>query len=61
MRKAGRLLAVVAVVFGAAWMLQGLGVTEGSFMSGDMNWFWIGLVLSAVGAMGYFWLSRPAR
>jgi len=58
MRKAGKILAAIAVVVGAVWMLQGLGVAEGSFMTGNMMWFWIGLVVAAGGVLGFFGLSR---
>ena len=61
MRKAGRLLAAVATVVGALWMLQGLGVAEGSFMTGNMNWFWIGLVVAVAGVFGFFSLMRAQR
>ncbi|WP_269933244.1 hypothetical protein [Aminobacter sp. HY435] len=61
MRKAGKILAVIAIAVGAVWMLQGLGVAEGSFMTDDMDWFWIGLVVAAAGVLGLFGLSRPAR
>ena len=29
---------------GLVWMGQGLGYIKGSFMTGQMVWFWIGLV-----------------
>lgn len=36
-------------LFGTVWMLQGLNILPGSFMTGDMTWFWNGLVLDIVG------------
>jgi hypothetical protein len=36
-------LAVVLLLIGLVWMGQGLGYVKGSFMTGQMLWFWIGL------------------
>jgi hypothetical protein len=43
-------VAVLMVLVGAVWIGQGLGYIKGSFMTGDMHWFWIGLVVVVVGA-----------
>lgn len=55
----GLLVLLVGVVFAG----QGLGYIPGSFMSGDMKWFWIGsgmvLVGLVLGAGGLF--RRPGR
>jgi uncharacterized membrane protein HdeD (DUF308 family) len=40
---------VVLVLVGAVWVLQGLGVITGSFMTGQKLWFLIGLVAFLVG------------
>jgi hypothetical protein len=34
---------------GAVFAGQGLGYIPGSFMTGDMHWFWIGLGMILVG------------
>ena len=44
-------LIVLAVLFfltGGVWIGQGLGYIKGSVMTGDMKWFWIGVVLVVV-------------
>ena len=41
----GLLVLLVGVVFAG----QGLGYIPGSFMTGDIRWFWIGLGLIVVG------------
>ncbi|HEV2028146.1 MAG TPA: hypothetical protein VGS16_06385 [Candidatus Dormibacteraeota bacterium] len=55
----GLLILLVGAVFGG----QGLGFIPGSFMSGKMEWFWIGSVMVvlgvALGAAGF--LGRPRR
>lgn len=42
-------IGVVLVVVGAVWLLQGVGVLQGSFMTDQPIWAVIGLVLLAVG------------
>jgi hypothetical protein len=37
--------ATIAALVGLLWILQGLGVLPGSFMSGDTVWAWIGIGL----------------
>jgi hypothetical protein len=41
---------VLLVLLGAVWMGQGLGYIRGSFMTGQMLWFWIGLGCAVLGA-----------
>jgi hypothetical protein len=41
---------VLLLLTGAVWIGQGLGYIKGSFMTGAMQWFWIGLVCAVVGA-----------
>lgn len=61
MRMAGKIFAVLATMVGGVWMLQGLGVAGGSFMTGQMSWFWIGLVVAVVGLGGLYALSGRSR
>jgi len=41
----------LAVVTGGVWIGQGLNLIPGSSMTGDMTWFYIGLVVLAVGVV----------
>ena len=41
-------VAALAALVGLVWVLQGVGMLPGSFMTGDMKWFWIGLALVVV-------------
>jgi len=62
--KAGAVvLAVIMFLVGAVWIGQGLGYIKGSFMTGDMHWFWIGvgLVAAAVILGGGALIYRPRR
>ena len=38
-------IAILMLLTGGVWIGQGLGYIKGSFMIGDMKWFWIGVVL----------------
>jgi len=42
-------LGVLLLLVGLVWVGQGLGYIKGSFMTGDVKWFWIGLVVSVAG------------
>jgi hypothetical protein len=56
-RLAIRIAAVVALLAGAIFFFQGVGVIPGSFMTGRSEWAVIGAALvAAAGAL--FWLSR---
>jgi hypothetical protein len=47
-------LGVVLVVLGLVWVLQGLDVVTGSFMSGQKLWFAIGLLLALGGVASLY-------
>jgi len=55
----GLLVLLAGVVFAS----QGLGYIPGSFMTGDVKWFWIGSAMVviglALGAAGF--IGRPRR
>jgi len=58
-------LAVVGVLVllaGAVFAGQGLGYIPGSYMTGDIKWFWIGSGMVVVGlALGVVGLRRLKR
>lgn len=51
-------LAVVLVAIGLVWTLQGLGVLGGSFMTGQGEWLYIGIVVAVAGAALFVWTVR---
>ena len=54
-------LAVLVLLIGGVFAGQGLGYIPGSFMTGDIHWFWIGGGMIAAGlALGAIAL-RPKR
>jgi hypothetical protein len=52
------LIGALAVLAGGVWMMQGISVLPGSFMSGDPTWFWIGAVTAAGGLGLVAWSHR---
>lgn len=46
-----RAIGVVLIVVGGVWVLQGIGVAQGSVMSGNPLWAVIGAVLVIAGAV----------
>lgn len=51
---------MLLLLLGGVWMGQGLGYIPGSFMTGEMRWFWIGLGCAVVG-LGLVGLGIRAR
>ena len=58
------IVGIVMILLGTVWMLQGVGVLPGSFMSGDAFWARVGSGLMIAGlvvaGLGY-WLGRNRR
>ena len=45
------ILGGLMILMGGVWLLQGIGILPGSFMTGQMLWAVIGAVLLAVGGL----------
>jgi hypothetical protein len=53
-----KIFAVLLMLAGGIWFLQGINILPGSFMTGDPQWAFNGGIMVLVGA-GLFWfLSR---
>ncbi len=52
---------VLLVLAGGVWLLQGLNVLPGSFMTGQPFWAYAGAVCLLVGAGLLFWSLLGAR
>ncbi|GAC1481038.1 MAG: hypothetical protein PVSMB9_06100 [Candidatus Dormibacteria bacterium] len=49
MKTGSIVLGIIGLLTGAVWILQGIGILPGSFMSGQRTWLLIGLVVAIVG------------
>jgi len=49
MKTGAIVVAVLLILAGGTFAGQGLGYIPGSFMTGDVHWFWIGGALVVVG------------
>jgi hypothetical protein len=55
-------LGLVAILTGGVWILQGIGILPGSFMTGQRMWLVIGIVVALIGAaLAYGGMRRSAR
>ena len=52
-------LAILCDLTGAVWILQGIGVLPGSFMTGQIVWAAIGAVLLFVSGLLLWFAYRP--
>lgn len=57
MKIALSIVAVLLIIMGVIWSLQGLSLIGGSFMVGQMRWLYIGLLTIAVG-IGLLFFAR---
>jgi hypothetical protein len=55
MRLLSIVLGVLLLFTGAVWILQGINILPGSFMTGDLRWAGAGVVAAAIG----LYLVRP--
>jgi hypothetical protein len=49
MRIALNILGAILIFFGAVWILQGINVLPGSFMTGQIKWAVYGGITAAIG------------
>jgi len=49
MRLAVRILAALMIFLGIVWILQGINVLPGSFMTGQIKWAWRGALFALIG------------
>ena len=55
------ILAVLFILAGGIWFLQGINVLPGSFMTGNPQWAINGGIMIVVGAGILWWANRPRK
>ena len=60
MKKILNILAVIFVLVGIVWILQGINILPGSFMTGQIKWAWYGGISALVG-VGLFFFARAKK
>ena|ERR1700674_380896 len=55
------IVGVLLVLLGSIWVLQGINVLPGSFMSGQMRWAVRGGILIFAGIAGLLWANRKRQ
>jgi hypothetical protein len=61
MKIALRTLAVLLIGMGTVWILQGIGVLPGSYMTGQMQWAYRGGAVAVVGVAILLFARRIGR
>ena len=52
-----KIFAVLLILAGGVWLLQGLNILPGSYMSGNPQWVINGAIAALIGA-GLFWFAN---
>ncbi len=58
MRIASNVFGVLCVLVGGVWILQGINVLPGSFMTGQTKWAIYGAITAAIGIVLLIWGNR---
>jgi hypothetical protein len=61
MRIFAKTLACLLIVVGIIWILQGVNILPGSFMTGDIRWAWRGAGTAVAGILLWVFASRKRR
>mgnify|MGYP001033593146 FL=1 len=51
-------LALIVFAVGLLWTLQGAGLVGGSFMTGERQWLYTGILAMLIGLAGLLWAGR---
>jgi uncharacterized membrane protein HdeD (DUF308 family) len=61
MKMIAMVLGVLLILVGCVWILQGINVLPGSFMTGQMKWAIHGAIAAVVGILLIVWSRRASR
>jgi len=53
----GNAVALVLLLIGVIWTLQGANILGGSFMTGQSMWLYIGIVVAICGLAALWWVN----
>ena len=53
-----KIVAVLLILSGAVWFLQGINILPGSYMTGDPQWAINGAITIVAGSVLFWFLSR---
>lgn len=56
----GKIMAILLIIAGIIWALQGLNILPGTFMRGDPQWVINGTVTAVIG-IALFWFSSRKK
>ena len=59
LRVVATILSGPMLLMGLIWILQGINILPGSFMTGHIQWAVYGVILAAGGAFLVWWLNKP--
>lgn len=54
-------VAALLILIGAIWILQGVNILPGSFMTGDIQWAYRGGAAALIGAVMLIWIARGRK
>jgi predicted tellurium resistance membrane protein TerC len=54
-------LGVILLLVGIVWILQGVNILPGSFMSGQLIYLFLGIVVGAIGVVVLIYNNRKRR
>lgn len=58
MRTTAKVLGTILVIIGTIWILQGVNILPGSFMTGQTKWAINGCIAVVVGVVLFVWSRR---
>jgi hypothetical protein len=61
MRIFGSIVGGLMIAAGIIWILQGVNILPGSFMTGEIAWAWRGTLIAITGILLVWWVNRNRR
>ena len=58
MKTTARILGIILMIIGTIWILQGVNILPGSFMTGQTKWAINGAIAVVIGVVLFAWSRR---